>query len=217
MATLAKSEKCKIIRDYFNEILPNARCELNYSSDYEFLIAVMLSAQTTDKKVNSVTPILFSRYKTLVELADADVKDVEEIIKPLGLYKVKAKNVVEISKALLASFDGKVPSEKTALTTLSGVGNKTANVVEIELFKYPEFPVDTHVRRVANRLGLVDSGDVAVVEKELRRIFPRDSWILLHHQFIHFGRYYCKAQNPSCSTCKLRGICLYYAKTEKLH
>lgn len=209
-------DKTKIIREYFDELLPSASCELNYNSDYGFLIAVMLSAQCTDKKVNIVTEKLFSKYKTLSELNDAPLEEIEEFLKPLGLFKNKAKNLKEITNDLLNKFNGVVPSSKEDLMSLKGVGNKTSNVVRIELFKIPEFPVDTHVFRVSKRLGLAaEEDDVYEVEKKLKKIFPSDSWILLHHQFIHFGRYYCKAKSPSCLNCKLRGICTYSKKSDK--
>lgn len=201
-------DKAFIIEKYFDEILPNASCELAYNSDYGFLISVMLSAQCTDKKVNKVTDVLFNKYKTLSELDDASLLDIEEIIKSLGLYKTKAKNVKIIAHELLVNYDGKVPSDKNELMTLPGVGNKTSNVVRVELFKIPEFPVDTHVMRVSKRLGLVLSDDdPLIIENKLKNIFPKEKWILLHHQFIHFGRYYCKAISPKCKDCKLVGIC----------
>lgn len=207
---MQNKEKIKLIEDYFNEILPQAGCELTYSSDYGLLIAVMLSAQCTDKKVNKVTDILFSKYKTLKELDEASLEDIESIIKSLGLYKNKAKNIKLITRRLIDFYDGKVPSSKEELTTLAGVGNKTANVVRIEIFKEPEFPVDTHVKRISNRLGLVNEEDPDKIEQILRRKFPKVKWILLHHQMIHFGRYYCKAINPMCENCKLKGICKDY-------
>ena len=143
-------KKSEEIARYFDELYPNAKCELTYNSDYGFLIAVMLSAQCTDNKVNKVTPILFSKYKSLEELDKASLSDLEEIIKPLGLYKNKAANIKSITHDLLTKFNGSVPKDKKDLMSLSGVGNKTANVVRIELFKEKEFPVDTHVKRVAN-------------------------------------------------------------------
>lgn len=201
-------DKAFIIEKYFDEILPNASCELTYNSDYGFLISVMLSAQCTDKKVNKVTDVLFNKYKTLSELDAASLLDIEEIIKSLGLYKTKAKNVKIIAHELLVNYDGKVPFDKNELMTLPGVGNKTSNVVRVELFKIPEFPVDTHVMRVSKRLGLVlNDDDPLIIENKLKNIFPKEKWILLHHQFIHFGRYYCKAISPKCKDCKLVGIC----------
>ena len=199
------------IVDYFEEILPDAGCELDYTTDYSFLIAVMLSAQCTDKKVNKVTAVLFDKYKSLEELANADYDDIYKIVLPLGLAKHKAANVIGIAKELIERFDGRVPINKFELTSLPGVGNKTANVVHVELFKIPEFPVDTHVERISKRLQLANENDsVKVVEKKLQQCFPKDKWIKLHHQFIHFGRYICKAQNPNCEGCKLQERCKYF-------
>jgi endonuclease-3 len=199
--------KIELIQDYFDELYPEAHCELTYHKDYEFLIAVMFSAQCTDKKVNKVTDVLFSKYKTLNELDLAPIEDIESIIKPLGLYKNKAKNLKGICRGLLENFNGIVPDDKLKLTTLPGVGTKTANVCLIELFKIPAFPVDTHVRRVSNRLGLVSTTDVSKIEIALMKQFPKEKRIKLHHQFIFFGRYYCKALSPNCANCKIRGIC----------
>ena len=203
---MKKSEE--IVR-YFDKLYPNAKCELTYNSDYGFLIAVMLSAQCTD---NKVTPIVFSKYKSLEELDKASLSDLEEIIKPLGLYKNKAANIKSITHDLLTKFNGSVPKDKTDLMSLSGVGNKTANVVRIELFKEKEFPVDTHVKRVANRLGLSNSEDVNVIEKDLRNTFSDDLYIKLHHQFIFFGRYKCKAISPICNDCHLKKYCQKFKK-----
>ena len=198
----------KLIQEYLDEILPNVGCELTYSKDYELLIAVMLSAQTTDKAVNKATDALFSKYKSLEELASASKEDIIPYIAHLGMYQNKAEHVIGIAKALLERFNGKVPFKKEELTSLPGVGNKTAEVVRIELFKDPEFPVDTHVARISKRLGLAkNSDDVLIIEKKLRKAFPSTSWIKLHHQFIHFGRYFCKAKNPQCEDCKLYDIC----------
>lgn len=208
------SEKAKLIKEYFDELLPNTKCELNYTTDYSFLIAVMLSAQTTDKKVNKVTEILFNKYKNLESLKNAKYEDIYEIIKPLGLAKNKTKNVIEIAKELDEKFNGKVPINKVELMSLPGVGNKTANVVHIELFKIPEFPVDTHVERVSKRLSLCNENDsVTKVEETLKKIFLEKDYIKLHHQFIHFGRYFCKAKNPICENCKLASICKKASKS----
>ncbi|MBQ9266380.1 MAG: endonuclease III [Bacilli bacterium] len=205
------SDRAIIIQKYFDEILPNPGCELTYTTDYGFLISVMLSAQTTDKKVNKVTDVLFSKYPTLQDLENADINDIEAIIRPLGLSKTKAKNVKAIVHSLLIDFNGVVPKTKEELMKLPGVGNKTSNVVLIELFKVPAFPVDTHVFRTSKRLNLAsEEDDVLEVETKLKKIFPKENWIKLHHQFIHFGRYYCKAISPKCDDCKLKGICKKY-------
>ena len=197
---------------YFDTLSLNAKCELTYNSDHGFLLQLMLSAQCTDNKANKLTPIFFSKYKSLEELDKASLSDLEEIIKPLGLYKNKAANIKSITHDLLTKFNGSVPKDKKDLMSLSGVGNKTANVVRIELFKEKEFPVDTHVKRVANRLGLSNSEDVNVIEKDLRNTFSDDLYIKLHHQFIFFGRYKCKAISPICKDCHLKKYCHRFKK-----
>lgn len=193
---------------FLDELFPDVGTELLYTTDFEFLFAVMMSAQTTDKRVNIVTRDLFKKYKTLEDYANAPLEDIEETIKSIGLYKNKAKNVKLTAQKLLKDFNGKVPSDKDALMSLPGVGVKTANVVRVELFKIPEVPVDTHVNRIAKRLGYANPEDnITVVEQKLRKAIKRDRYIKAHHQFIHFGRYFCKAQSPRCRDCKLVGIC----------
>ena len=200
--------KTKEIFSYLDEIFPNVGCELNYNKDYELVIAVMLSAQTTDISVNKVTPILFDRYKTLEELANASLFDVEEIIHSIGLYKNKAKNVIAIAKALIDNYGGVVPSDKDELQKLPGVGNKTAGVIRAEIFRIPDLPVDTHILRISKRLGLVDlKADPLKTEIKLKKLFPESDWIKLHHQLIHFGRYKCLARSPMCENCKLASFC----------
>lgn len=202
------SNKSIAIQNYLNDILPNVGCELNYSKDYELLIAVVLSAQTTDKSVNLVTPVLFAKYPSLEDLANANIKDVEEVIKSIGLYKNKAKNIVLLAKELVEKYNSKVPEEKEILVTLPGVGNKTACVTRLELFKADEFPVDTHVARISKRLKIAKKNDDPLsIEKKLKKVFPEESWGKLHHQFIHFGRYYCTAKNPACENCKIKEFC----------
>lgn len=200
--------KTETIIDFLNEILPHVGCELNYNKPHELLIAVVLSAQTTDKSVNLVTPKLFERYPSIQDLAEADVKDVEEIIRQIGLYKNKAKNIVLLAKDIVERFDGEVPHKKEDLISLPGVGNKTASVTRLELFNEDEFPVDTHVARISKRLGFAKKDDDPLtIEKELKKAFPQDKWGKLHHQFIHFGRYICKAQSPNCENCKIMAFC----------
>ncbi len=200
--------KTKEISSYLDEIFPNVGCELNYNKDYELVIAVMLSAQTTDISVNKVTPVLFDRYKTLEELANASLLDVEEIIHSIGLYKNKAKNVITIAKVLVDNYGGVVPSDKDELQKFPGVGNKTAGVIRAEIFRIPDLPVDTHILRISKRLDLVDSkADPLKTEIKLKKLFPESDWIKLHHQLIHFGRYKCLARRPMCENCKLAAFC----------
>ena len=198
----------ELIFNYLDELFPDAHCELNYSKDYELLIAVMLSAQTTDKSVNKATAILFSKYKNLEELSKAKLEDVEDYIRFIGMYKVKAKNVIRIAQKLLSDFDGKVPHDGEKLMSLPGVGNKTKNCVLAELFNEPYLAVDTHVQRISKRLNLVKEKDsVEVMEKKLVKFIPRERLIKTNHQIIWFGRYFCKAIKPECKNCKLSGIC----------
>lgn len=212
---MMKSNNKERILSFFDELFPNASCELVYHKDYELLIAVMLSAQTTDASVNKVTPILFSKFPTLEDIANASIEELEECIKTIGMYRQKAKHLKSIAFDLVNKYGGKVPSSKEELTSLSGVGNKTANVVRAELFNIPEIAVDTHVHRVSRRLYLASiNDDVNDVEKKLRKLLPKDRYIKTHHQMIHFGRYFCKAINPNCKECRLQDICRHY-KTKK--
>ena len=196
--------------NYLDELFPSARCELFYSKDYELVIAVMLSAQTTDKSVNAVTPILFNKYKSLDELNNAPLEDIEEILKPIGLYKNKAKNLKGIVKDLIERFNYVVPSDKDELQTLPGVGNKTAGVIRAEIFQIPDLPVDTHILRISKRLNLAKKDDEPIdVERRLKKIIPEERWIKSHHQLIHFGRCFCTARSPKCAECKIKESCNY--------
>lgn len=205
---MTKKQKMSQITAYLDEIFPNVGCELNYNKDYELVIAVMLSAQTTDVSVNLVTAKLFAEYQTVEELANAKLSDIEEIIHSIGLYKNKARNVIGIAQKLVNDFDGKVPYDKDLLQTLPGVGNKTAGVIRAEIFKIPDLPVDTHILRISKRFQLVKTdADPLEVEMTLKKLVDESNWIKLHHQLIHFGRYLCTARKPACESCKLVDIC----------
>lgn len=198
------------IIDYLDSLFPNPRCELNYNKDYELLISVMLSAQTTDKRVNEVTSILYRKYDTLEKLASADLGDIKNIIRPIGTFNKKGENVKKIAIKLLEETSGKVVNDRAYLETLPGVGRKTVNVVLANLYNEPLIAVDTHVSRVSKRLGLAkESDDVLTIEKKLNRKFSKKVLVRLHHQLVLFGRYYCKAQKPLCENCKLKDICKY--------
>lgn len=197
-----------LINNYLDELIPNPICELNYQKDYELVIAVMLSAQTTDKGVNKVTSILFQKYNSLEKLASSNIEDIKEIIKPIGNYNKKASNIIEISKILINKYNKVVPKTYEELEILPGIGRKSANVIRSEIYKIPSFAVDTHVIRVTNRLGLVKTKDPVIIEKELEKTFKKSDWIRKHQQLVLFGRYYCKAKNPDCKNCKLINICL---------
>lgn len=198
----------KTVFDYLNEIIPEPKCELNYNKDYELLIAVMLSAQTTDKRVNEVTKILFAKYNSLESLSNANVSDIEKIVFSLGNYTKKSKAIIDISKILLDSSCSL--DDRNFLESMPMVGRKTASVVLSELYNIPNIAVDTHVERVSKRLGLSkEDFNVLEVEKALKKIIPREKWCKSHLQLVHFGRYYCTAKNPKCNNCKLRNICKY--------
>lgn len=201
------------ILSYLDALIANPHCELIYHKDYELLLAVMLSAQTTDKRVNQVTSILFATYPSLDALSKAKLEDIETIIKPIGTFKKKASNIQSIAKRLLEEQDGIVPNSRTYLETLPGVGRKTTNVVLAELYHVPVMAVDTHVARVSKRLGLAKpQDDVLEIERKLIKKIPKERIPRTHHQFILFGRYYCKAIAPLCDDCGLKEIC----KKEKL-
>ena len=198
------------ILNYLDEIIPNPICELNYTKDYELLIAVMLSAQTTDKRVNKVTKILFSKYPDLKTLKQATYTDIEKIIMELGSYHKKAHSVIAISKIIDEQYNGVVPNKREALEALPMVGRKTTNVVLSELFNIPNIAVDTHVERVSKRLGLAKENDsVLEVEKKLMKKIPKNKWSKAHKQLVLFGRYHCLARNPKCENCQLSKICKY--------
>ena len=202
--------KSKDIIDYLDKLIPEPKCELNYRRDYELLLAVMLSAQTTDKRVNMVTDVLFCKYPSLNDLINAPLEDIMEIIRPIGTYHKKAKNIKNIAFRLVSEQDGKIPNDRQFLESLDGVGRKTTNVVLSTLFGEPYIAVDTHVSRVSKRLGIATENDnVLEVEKKLYRFFKEGNRSRLHHQLVLFGRYYCKAINPSCEQCLLKNYCKY--------
>ena len=206
-------DKVKLIEDYIDNLIPNPKCELNFNKDYELLIAVMLSAQTTDKRVNIVTKELFNKYDSLEKLKNADIDDLKRIIKSLGSYNKKAIYIKEISTILFDKYNGTIPIKRKELESLPGVGRKTVNVVFCELNIKPSIAVDTHVERVSKRLYLAKENDsVYEVEMKLRKKFKKDVWSKRHKQLVLFGRYYCKAIKPKCENCKLKDICKYYKK-----
>lgn len=205
---MIQKNKLDSIQEFLDDEFANVGCELHYKKDYELLLAVMLSAQTTDVAVNGVTDFLFSKYDSLEKLNEASLEEIENIIKPIGLYKNKAKRFKEIVSALIEKHNGIVPSDIESLTALPGVGNKTACVTRAEIFKILEFPVDTHVLRISKRLDLCNQKDEPIdCEKKLKATFKEKDWIKLHHQFIHFGRAICKAQHPLCEKCRLKDYC----------
>lgn len=197
----------ELILNYLKDKFPNPKCELEYNSVYQLLIAVILSAQCTDKRVNSVTKELFKIYPNCYDIAKADIDTVKKIISSCGMYNQKAKNIISCSQKLVNNFNGIVPNTLEELITLDGVGRKTASVVLCEGYKLPAMPVDTHIFRVSKRLGLSNSEDVLGVEKDLKALYKENEWIDLHFRLVLFGRYICKAIKPDCQNCELKKIC----------
>ena len=206
---MAKSAKQDInhILAMLEEMHPEAHCELNFETPFEALVAVILSAQCTDKRVNIVTKELYKKYNKPQDFANLPIEELEQLIKPCGFYRNKAKNIKLCSKQILDEFNGEVPTTQQELQKLAGVGRKTANVIYAEIYKGDAIAVDTHVKRVSNRLGLANSDDPLKVEEALRGIIPQDKWSRAHHLLIFFGRYTCKAINPDCDNCKLKDYC----------
>jgi endonuclease-3 len=189
------------------KLYPNPRSELNFNNPYELVVAVALSAQCTDKKVNEVTRPLFKLYPSFLALSKAKLDDIEKCIKQVNYYKSKAKNILLMAQMVTNQFKGILPTTHDELVTLPGVGNKTANVVLSELDIQPAFPVDTHVFRVSKRLNLSTGANVKVVEEQLKKKFEPKLWRPLHHWLIFHGRRVCKAQNPNCSECTISKLC----------
>ena len=209
-----ESIKINEILSYLDELFPNPKCELNYNKDYELLIAICLSAQTTDKRVNKVTSILFNKYKTIENLANADISDIESIIRELGSYRKKSIYVKEIATKLLKDNILVIPNDREYLESFPGVGRKTVNVFLGMIYNEPTIAVDTHVERVSKRLGLANkNANVLEVEKSLQKKIPKEKLVKTHHELVLFGRYYCKAVKPLCNNCKLVSICKYKEKT----
>lgn len=196
------------ILDILEEMFPNAECELIHKNAFELLVAVVLSAQTTDVSVNKITPALFEAFPTPQALAEGDIKEIEAKIKRIGLYRNKARSIQNLSRSLVENFDGIVPTSMRDLTSLAGVGRKTANVVRSVCFDIPSIAVDTHVERISKRLGLAKPQDsVEKVEEKLKRKIKRERWNRAHHLFIFFGRYHCMARNPQCDGCPFQSFC----------
>lgn len=194
--------------DYLDYLFPNPKCELVYQKDYQLLMAVVLSAQSTDKRVNSVTPIIFSKYPTLEDLKKANLSDLEEIIRPVGSFRKKAAFLKGIATRLVDEFNGVVPIDREVLESFPGVGRKTVNVFLGEFYGVPAIAVDTHVERVSKRLKLAYLNDsVLDVERKLMKKVPKDRWARFHLQMVLFGRYYCKAVKPLCKDCPLKEFC----------
>ena len=197
-------------------MFPDAPCELNHRNPFELAVAVVLSAQTTDVSVNKVTPRLFEKYPTPEALAEAPLEDIEDCIRRIGLYHNKAKSIQGLARGVVEQFGGVMPQTMEELTSLPGVGRKSANVIMSVCFGMPAIAVDTHVERVSKRLGLAAPKDTVLeVEKKLMRKLPKAEWSHAHHLFIFFGRYFCKAKNPQCPDCPFTSFCREYKAQQK--
>lgn len=210
-----KKEHIQEVLDILASLYPGAECELNFQSRFQLLVAVVLSAQTTDIKVNQVTKVLFEAYPDLDTMLEIKEETLMEYLKYLGLYKMKTKHVMGLCKKLKEDFNGEIPSTLEELTSLPGVGRKTANVVMSNGFGIPAIAVDTHVFRVSNRIGLAKAKDVLETEKQLMKVIPKDLWSDTHHRLILHGRRVCKARSPLCESCTLNHVCQTYIKTNK--
>ncbi|MEY8699808.1 endonuclease III [Streptococcus ferus] len=207
-------ERVKKVMALIGQLFPDAHGELTYQTPFQLLIAVILSAQATDKSVNKLTPVLFAKYPEISDLASASQADVENTIRHIGLYKNKAKNIIATAQQILTRFDGQVPKTHEELESLPGVGHKTANVVLAEIYQIPAIAVDTHVSRVAKRLNISKpDASVEEIEQDLMRKIPKKDWIVTHHRLIFFGRYHCLAKNPKCESCPIQSYCKYYKDT----
>lgn len=211
---MKKQEVLKII-ELLEKEYPDAKCELNYNTPFQLLVATVLSAQTTDKKVNAVTETLFEEYPDLDSFLTLSKEELEGKIKSIGLYRSKSKNIMNMCMALDVEFNGQVPREFDRLITLAGVGRKTANVVISNAFNQPAIAVDTHVFRVSNRIGLAKADDVLKTEIQLQKAIPKEYWSLAHHLLIWHGRRICKARKPNCAECTVKHKCEYYRNISK--
>lgn len=204
---LTKTQIADIL-DLLREAYPEAGCALDHVDPYQLLVAVTLSAQTTDVSVNKVSPALFARYPDAEAMAQARPQDIQEIIKTIGMYKTKSQRLVDQAQALMETHGGKVPEDQAALMALPGVGQKTANVVMAEAFGHQRIAVDTHVFRVSNRIGLAEAGDVFKTEEQLKKAIPKERWTEAHHTIIFHGRRCCHARKADCEHCPIEELCL---------
>jgi len=213
MKKKTKVESLKII-NMIEELYPDAKCELDFRTNLQLLIAVMLSAQTTDVSVNKVTESLFEEYKTLKAFMELSEAEIQEKIRRIGLYKTKGKNLYNTFRMLKENYNGEVPDTYEKLIALPGVGRKTANVVLSNGFGKPAIAVDTHVFRVSNRIGIANGKNVNITEEQLMKQIPKEKWIIAHHLLIWHGRRTCHARKPECENCVISEMCNYYKETQ---
>lgn len=214
---MTKKQKAELITEKLFKEYPDAECSLIYSKDYELLIAGRLSAQCTDKRVNIVTKELFSKYKSLEDFANANLEDIEKIVMPCGLYKTKSKNIILMCQQIINNFDSKIPSSVEELTTLSGIGRKTANLIIGDIFGKPAIVTDTHCIRICGRLGLTINNEPVKVEADLKKIIPPDKSAGFCHRIVIHGREVCTARKTKCEICCLNDVCKTYDSNCKKH
>ena len=203
----------KQIINILRKTYPDAKCSLDFSTPFELVVAVMLSAQCTDERVNLTTPVLFKKCKTIEAFANINIKELEELIHPCGFYKNKAKNIIKCANQVLKNYNGQVPQNMEDLMSLAGIGRKSANVIMLEVFSNPQgIAVDTHCKRISNRLGLSGEKDPSKIEQDLLRQIDKKDYKDVNHLFIWHGRYTCKARNPECYKCYLKNICQKYRR-----
>ena len=213
---MTKKERVKFVLEKLEEKFGKPKCALNYDTSFELLVAVILSAQCTDKRVNIVTEAMFKEYNTPEQFATMDIEKIEELIKSTGFYRNKAKNIQKASQQLLEKYNGELPQEMDKLLELGGVGRKTANVVRGEVWGLADgITVDTHVKRITNLLGLTEEQDPVKIERDLMKIVPKKSWIDFSHYIILQGRDKCIARRPKCDECEIKEACKYYEKKLK--
>lgn len=206
-----------IIIETLKEMYPDAKCSLDFSTPFQMLVSVVLSAQCTDERVNKTTPSIFSKYSTPQDFADMDIELLEELIHPCGFYKTKAKNLKRTAQILVEKYDGIVPNNMEDLMSLPGVGRKSANVIMLEAFDLPQgIAVDTHCKRIANRLGFSSESDPAKIEQDLLKVIPKEYYKDVNHIFIWHGRNVCTSQKPKCDSCKLQQYCKYNKSNKQL-
>ncbi len=206
-------KKCDVsnIIEILRKTYPDAKCSLDFSTPFELLVAVILSAQCTDERVNKITPLIFQKYSTAKDFADIDLQVLEDLIRPCGFYKNKAKNIKATAKIILEKYNGKVPQTMDELIALPGVGRKTANVVMLEAFNNPQgIAVDTHCKRISNKMGFSDKSEPERIEQDLLKVIPKKYYKDVNHLFMWHGRNTCTARNPNCSNCPVNQFCKMY-------
>lgn len=212
---MRRSEKILKVKEIFDVVYKDAKCSLDYTTEHELLVAVVLSAQCTDNRVNIVTKDLFKKYRSVKDFAQADIDELEKSVKPCGFYKTKAKNIKALSNIILDEYNGKLPDTMEKLTLLPGVGRKTANLIMGDVFKKPALVIDTHAIRLTGRIGFTKETDPVKIEFDLKKFVPDDYSIKFCHQLVHHGRAICNARSPKCEICPITHLCKYYEDRRK--